>query len=125
MNRRGFLKRCSLLPFIGGLAAVGQSEAKYVCPSRAPNCPIHRSYNCSICRAKEVCEIDEEKQDDYITPEKEYQKVIIWLRQKDNLIELEFGKPEHAEIPGAREWQDESEDMLSKKMESYRSITLW
>lgn len=27
MNRREFLKKCSLLPFIGGLAAMGQSWA--------------------------------------------------------------------------------------------------
>lgn len=36
---------------------------------------------------------------------------------KNKAIKLKFGNPEHVEIPGARAWLDECEDVINKELE--------
>jgi len=53
-NRRGFLKRCSILPFVGSLAAVakaGVSESKLVCTWKGKlKCGGQNGTLCHRCR---------------------------------------------------------------------------
>lgn len=154
MDRRGFLKRYSLIPFIGCLSSVGLSEAtesknkeekwelaELFKPTKKLYANIYNSKGEIIAHAMPVREVKGQYEVFMPTLEsgrytilvcEDNKKGVIWVDKicvGDKPIRLEFANPEHAKIPSAREWLDECEDILTekirKKMESYRSITLW
>ena len=117
MNRRNFLKSigkiCAVLPFVDSSSAVGDSGASEG-KSKAPMCATEvmerREEKGKLFRSKSTyCDICYEDCPHFLQchgyDSRYIEKYNVWCALKLN--------PEHKNIPGAKEWLKECEDMMN------------